>query len=394
MKVLVADGDNRAALAVTRALGRRGHKVLVGERHKPSLTQASRYCSKSFVYPDPVSNDGAFVDRLSEIVTAEGVQALLPVSDITTNLVVNNRQRFEPACCVPFADAGTIARACDKVDMMRTADRIGVPTPRTWYLCGPGQLIPADVPYPLVLKPHRSRIRTPEGWISCSVSYARDREELDGSLRTRHPAEFPLMLQERVSGPGIGVFVCYDRGELVAIFGHRRIREKPPWGGVSVLCESTAVATDARQCAERLLGELNWHGVAMVEFKRDLTDGLPKLMEINARFWGSLQLAIDSGVDFPNILLGTCGGPSGPHRLPDYRVGVRSRWLWGDLDSLFLRLRSGHGEWPAHDGVGRIVALMQFLQLTGKELHYDNPRRDDPRPWLYETRRRLWPWQS
>ena len=37
----------------------------------------------------------------------------------------------------------------------------------------------------------------------------------------------------------------------------------------------------------------------MVEFKHDERDGVPKLMEINGRFWGSLQLAIDAGVDFP-----------------------------------------------------------------------------------------------
>ena len=40
----------------------------------------------------------------------------------------------------------------------------------------------------------------------------------------------------------------------------------------------------------------------MVEFKLDARDGVAKLMEINGRFWGSLQLAVDAGVDFPAIL--------------------------------------------------------------------------------------------
>ena len=41
----------------------------------------------------------------------------------------------------------------------------------------------------------------------------------------------------------------------------------------------------------------------MVEYKRDSSTGQPYLMEVNGRFWGSLQLAIDSGVDFPRILV-------------------------------------------------------------------------------------------
>ena len=82
----------------------------------------------------------------------------------------------------------------------------------------------------------------------------------------------------------------------------------------------------------------------MVEFKQDERDGLPKLMEINGRFWGSLQLAIDAGVDFPALLLQPPDAlPSTP--LP-YRVGVRNRWFWGDVDSLLVsavrRLRRAH----------------------------------------------------
>jgi hypothetical protein len=74
------------------------------------------------------------------------------------------------------------------------------------------------------------------------------------------------------------------------------LREKPPSGGVSVLSESVQVNSKLGSLAQTLLENSNWHGVAMVEFKV-ATDGTPYLMEINTRFWGSLQLAIDAGVD-------------------------------------------------------------------------------------------------
>ena len=68
MRVLVTDGDNRAALAVTRSLGRLGHEVIVGEKRTPALAQTSRYCGARLVYPDPIASPDEFVQWLSATV--------------------------------------------------------------------------------------------------------------------------------------------------------------------------------------------------------------------------------------------------------------------------------------------------------------------------------------
>jgi hypothetical protein len=63
-------------------------------------------------------------------------------------------------------------------------------------------------------------------------------------------------------------------------------------------------------------------------------------MEVNGRFWGSLQLAIDCGVDFPWLLYQLISGTR-PLVAPDsYSAGRRLRWLLGDLDNLLLQTRS------------------------------------------------------
>src|ERR671923_161553 len=74
-----------------------------------------------------------------------------------------------------------------------------------------------------------------------------------------------------------------------------------PSGGVSVLSESVPIDPALRAIAERILDRVRWHGVVMLEFKITPA-GAPCLIEANARFWGSLQLAIDAGVDFPYLL--------------------------------------------------------------------------------------------
>jgi predicted ATP-grasp superfamily ATP-dependent carboligase len=382
VKVFVTDGDNRAALAVTRSLGRAGHHVIVGEKRTPSLAQTSRYCAQQVVYPDPVSDSDAFVDFIVRFVEEHRVDVLLPIADITTFLVTQHRRRIAPACAIPFAPANVVARAADKIALVQTATRLGVPVPRSVVANGPADVAGLELRFPLVVKPHQSRVRTAAGWMSTEVSFADSRDALVGDLSSRGSHEFPVLLQERIEGPGMGVFALYHEGRAVTFFSHRRLRERPPWGGVSVLSESVPVCPRARGYATALLDDLGWHGVAMVEFKQDVRDGVPRLMEINGRFWGSLQLAIDAGVDFPALLVAGVRGGTLP-TLPPYRIGVRNRWFWGDVDSLLLTL-SGRGG-AGSTGPGRLRAVLEFMKLGGRDLHYENPKLRDIRPWLFES---------
>lgn len=384
MRVFVTDGENRAALAVTRSLGRAGHEVIVGEKHTPSLAQTSRYCAARVVYPDPVFASDQFVDALADIVRQRAVDVLIPVADITTFLLTRHRDRFAPSA-IPFADAAIIERAANKVTLVETALRLGVPVPRSVVVADPDHVPNLPFAFPVVIKPWQSRIRTVRGWVSTAVSYADTREQLARDLSSRARHDYPVMLQERIVGPGIGVFACYHHGRAVALFSHRRLRERPPWGGVSVLSESVPLCPFAREYATRLLDDLGWHGVAMVEFKRDVSDNTPKLMEINGRFWGSLQLAIDAGVDFPHMLVESVRvGAFDPQ--PPYRIGVRSRWFWGDVDSLLATLRGGARAQRLLNG-GRVRAVLNFMKFLGRDLHYENPKLRDLSPGFFETYR-------
>jgi len=130
-----------------------------------------------------------------------------------------------------------------------------------------------------------------------------------------------------------------------------------------------------------LLARLGWQGVAMIECKRDLATGRYVFMEVNGRLWGSLQLAIDAGVDFPALLVGCALGAS-VVPAASYRIGVRSRWFWGDVDHLYLRLRDGNG---AGEGTGRLAAVRDFFRVRPGRDREEIWRWRDPGPFLLET---------
>jgi predicted ATP-grasp superfamily ATP-dependent carboligase len=180
-----------------------------------------------------------------------------------------------------------------------------------------------------------------------------------------------VLAQEAISGPGIGVFLLLYGGRVLARFAHERVLEKPPSGGVSVLSQSRPIDEELFEKSVRLLEALGWSGVAMVEYKRDATTGEPVLMEINGRFWGSLQLAIDAGVDFPALVAeAALGGDPAP--VLDYRP-ARMRWEWGHVDHLIARLRT-----PG--GFRAIPAWLAAFSARGEIL-----RIGDPAPFLRET---------
>jgi predicted ATP-grasp superfamily ATP-dependent carboligase len=388
MRFLVTDADNRAALSIVRSLGRQGMEVFVAHHAAHGLALASRYVGGLYRVPDARSDPEGFAEAVVELSRSAAIDAVIPVSDVTTLSLARAAERpnAELRLCQPRLKS--LELAADKLATLRLADSLGVPTPVTEVIES-AERIPSGLRYPVVLKPARSRVWADGSWAFGQVTYATDAEDLQRQLEALAPALFPVLLQERIDGEGIGVFLCYDGGRPLAQFSHRRLREKPPSGGVSVLRESIAVDPAAGLQARQLLEALDWHGVAMVEFKRDLRDGRLKLMEINGRFWGSLQLAIDAGVDFPGLVARILAGEH-PEPVSDYRLGVRTRWLLGDFDALLavlLKPRSALKLPPQHPG--RLRTLVDFLHLFGRDLHYETMTREDPGPGLYELRRWL-----
>lgn len=390
MKILVTDGDTRPALAVTRALGQLGHEVIVAAERHPSLASVSRYCSRQETYPSLQREPGAFAAKVSAIASRYSVDVVLPVTEITTLLLAEGRQLLPPNCTTPLPATESIRIANDKAQVLRLADEVGVPTPTTIVADSASALPSVErLSFPIVVKPARSRVRMADCWMSTSVSYAHDPDELSRRLASLPPHAFPVLLQERIIGPGVGVFACFQDGHPIALFSHRRLREKPPSGGISVLCESVPLDSIATDHAVRLLARLDWRGVAMVEFKRDHRDGSLRLMEINGRLWGSLQLAIDAGVNFPALQLAVARGLDVP-LTAEYRNGVRSRWLGGDLDVLMMTMLRSQRDLDLPDrSVSRVGVLVNFLKFLGKDLHYEIERPDDWRPARLEWRRKL-----
>src|SRR4030095_13741659 len=123
MRILITDNDSRSALAATRSLGREGHTVIpAGERH--ALADASRYSSGFVFYPDPTFDGDRFVAAVVEATRSERIDVVLPMAEVTTMLLTENRALLGSECKLPFAHHRTIDLASNKLGITALAQEL------------------------------------------------------------------------------------------------------------------------------------------------------------------------------------------------------------------------------------------------------------------------------
>jgi predicted ATP-grasp superfamily ATP-dependent carboligase len=310
---------------------------------------------------------------------------VLPMTDLSTMILAADG-RLGPRLMSSSYDA--YSELSDKAKLIARARMLGVAVPTTYVAANLTEAEDAisHLQPPIVIKPAKSRYWHSGRVHSTQVSVAMTQADAARLLAASDwLGRIPALLQEFIPGHGAGVFALFCKGEPIAWFAHKRVREKPPQGGVSVLCESTPLdELLVRQCAD-ILRSVTWSGPAMLEFKVSW-DGKPYLMEANARFWGSLQLAIDCGIDFPWLLYRCVNGEQ-METTEKYVVGRRLHWLLGDVDSTLIQLRDQGRQYSAAQKVHATLDLI-FATFHPK-VRAEILRWGDPVPALIEFRQWL-----
>ncbi len=339
-RALVTDAGERVGLHVIRGLGRAGIRVVSTEvdhraRIYPSL--ASRYADEAHLLSLVEKTDIAYEEQLLQLGNEGDV--LVPVCLNSLLRIVERRELLSTRFHALLPSRRMLLQANDKWSLHQLALSIGVEVPRSWCprdedelreLCG-------QVALPVMIKFRHDR----RMYLGPALRYRKLDEvgEVMQAWRHFHEMQPRPIIQEYIVGDGYGFEALYDEGHrCVASFQHRRLVECPPQGGPSAVCESVRVP-ELEEYGRRLLDELKWTGVAMVEFRRCSETGQFYLLEINPRFWGSIALSEAAGVNFPALYYRCARGEK--VETPSYREGVRLRLMPTYLLSGAMSLRNG-----------------------------------------------------
>lgn len=298
MKVFVTDGLTRRALNVCRSLGQAGLEVTCGEKTRFCVTAFSRYCHRAVVYPSPRSEPEAFIAWLADYLRREPHDFLIPMEHQVSVLIASHEALLRPLCHLPFPEYATMSLFLDKWETLKLAAELNIPYPPTVLPSGPERVLEetAHLQPPLLVKPR----------ISCAARgmlYVTHPRHLSEAYRQVH-AQYPQPMVQQVipQGDKLNVGCLLDHtSRPLATFVQKELRNYPWRDGPSTAQESIA-RPDLVETSLALLQHAGWWGVVELDYMVDPRHGKPLLLEVNPRFWASIKLALDCGVDFPALL--------------------------------------------------------------------------------------------
>ncbi len=290
-------------LVAVRSLGRRGVEVITGDQYAMTPGSLSKYSVGKFKYPDPAKDPAGFIDTLEKVVIEnkpddDRPYVLLPIHK-ESYLIAQNRARFEPHIALALPEITQTMRVHNKGTLAAYAQEAGLPMPRTWI---PETIEEFREQLGEMAVPSFVKIR--ESSSGVGIDKVDTREELEKTFLgfveefDLPPGDLPIV-QSLVPGEDYCVTTLFNRGKLEACMTYRNLRTYPAKTGPGAMRE-TVEASAMEAIAAEVLGPLDWHGVAELDFRWDGKDGSPpQLIEVNPRFWGGLIQAVESGWDYP-----------------------------------------------------------------------------------------------
>jgi predicted ATP-grasp superfamily ATP-dependent carboligase len=383
-EVLIAEGEDPLALAILRSLAAKGIGTAIMSSFPRCISFSSRYCKTQILVPS-MAHEEKFAKAVEKIVKKTRFNVLFPIFEWSLLPISENRDRIGRYVRLPISSHQSILTCFDKSSTLKLASNNGIPIPKTYFVQNLAELnkISEEIKYPCVVKPRFSVVWMNGRAFNRRPGYANSASDLSVIYKDIH-RNFPFpLIQEYIPGTNYSVAAICKEGKLKGLCCIKVTRAWPPTGGNSCFRESVPLEPRMREYSEKLLEALNWYGIAEVEFRLDSRDNVPRLLEINPRFWGSLPVAIKSGVDFPYLLYRLAmDGDISP--VFSYKVGIKGRFLEQDLLYIFSLFGQSAPNLNTHKG-RRCVSLIKWLKFYEPRIFYDLFDLEDPLPFVLNS---------
>lgn len=278
-RVLVTGAGGPAGIAVIRSLLRRDDVDVFA-------ADMDGWASGLYLVDDqrrrivPPGKRDDFVDAVARMVADDAIDVVISTVDVELVPLSERRHELGARLAAPSAQA---LRTCLDKWMLVQACEGRARVPATALLDDAG--IARDWDFPVIVKPR-------SGAGSRGVHLVADRAALEAEER-----DDAWIIQEHLPGEEFSVDVLMGAsGSAIAAVPRLRARVD---SGVAV-AGRTVHREELERTAEACAAAAGIVGVCNVQLRYDVA-GEPALLEINARFPGSMPLTIAAGVDMPSL---------------------------------------------------------------------------------------------
>lgn len=397
MTALITCGHTRAGLAATRALGRAGIAVAVAAPVRPALAMWSRFATSTLLVPEAGGEARRFAEAVGDEAAGRHCDLVLAATDDALWALSRWRDLLPVAACRALPPHDAVTRVLDRTALYDRARGLGVATIDALRIDVPEAVEPAllridaERALPLLVRPLVPWVEREDGTRRVADSIP---VETIAELRQLLYAREDLvaggcLLEPRPPGRWISYGAVCDGGRVLGEVFQERLRERGDLSGVSSLARTLPPDDEVRALATTILSSLSWQGPVLVEMHRDAA-GVLRLHNVIGRLWGSVQLAINAGLDVPVLCDGLVKGTA-PAVVRTAEPGHLWRWIVGDLEVMALRAKrlvsrvDGAGELRAR--LRGFAELFQLSELLDAEPDVWDAA--DPLPFVLEVEHRI-----
>ena len=301
---IIIDGHVQG-LAVIRSLGIAGIPSVVVEA-KPGIARYSKYCKAAFKCPE--YTDPEFISVLIQIGKQHHLEKwiLFPTNDHAVYAISTNLSKVREIFNTTVPEFEIVRRIYNKQLTYEAALLSRVPIPATYY---PGQCENFNtlrkLRFPVMIRGTEGLTFYKTFKKKAIIVYNFD-DLLKHLFECKRKHSFRnIMVQEIIPqhpDHKVTSFTCFAiDGEIKSYWMGEKIREHPVRFGTATVSRSVFIPKLV-EIATPLIRELKYTGVAEVEFLYDPRDKQFKIIEINARTWLWLSLAVECGINYPLMI--------------------------------------------------------------------------------------------
>jgi predicted ATP-grasp superfamily ATP-dependent carboligase len=313
--VLIPDGESEFAVFVAHCFASfpnaRLH-VLSGQRWAPF--RFSRYCH-TYTFRPTGPDDESRLDAIEDLVKKYQIDVLLPTETSWLSFVVANREALSSFVAVaPVPCPRDFEIANNKWLLSQFLEEHHIASPPTLLVSQDelfNQLL-ETLDFPVLLKPVTA-------WGGEGIERFEDKTSLKRYLEAQDPETVNgrFIAQSFLPGRIVGVNVLARDGDILATTMQTGIipntQEYAAAGAIEFIKEDSFSSM-----VRKLVQAVSWSGFANIDTLHDSRDDQLKILEINARFWGSLRGSLVAGVSFP--YLACLAALNIPFPMPDYQL--------------------------------------------------------------------------
>lgn len=256
----------------------------------------------------PLIYDENYIDFLLDYCTSNSIKAVISLFDVDLPVLAHNKKRFkDKGIDVIVSEEEVIAICNDKWNTFSFLRNHGFHTPAS-FLTIQGALeavSSGDVAFPLIVKPR---------WGMGSIGlYSADNEEELICLYTKvkktisksylkyesaMTPESSVLIQECLDGQEYGLDIIND---LEGNYVNTSVKKKIAMRSGETDCAVTVDEPALKKLGERLSIQLRH--IANLDVDVFLCDGIPYVLEMNARFGGGYPFSHAAGIDLPLAII-------------------------------------------------------------------------------------------